>query len=217
MYREVREAEQANKFCLLDSDDEDEDETASVSSEEFPDDGEPIGAHWNAILWHYELYPGHAKNTAEMGDLVFAHISLKKFVLINMCDPKTYTKGWEVLRAVRATFATTDHTNNDHAQLHPELFEKLHEYEIRRPGQPLLIHLPIHRLEPCLTANDISALDTFLKACGFSPPSQTVKESVLLKEGAQDPTRVHYKALSVDLARPLTTKCQAFRKPRSYI
>ncbi|GAA5884315.1 hypothetical protein JCM16303_003632 [Sporobolomyces ruberrimus] len=168
-----------------------------------------------------------------MGDLVFAHKSSKKFILVHLWDVRNNAAGFETFRQdhetrirshaqrflalvhylpigdvewVRATYTTLDHPRP-----HPQLFDKLREYEIRKPGHSLLVHLPIHRLEPCLTLKDVSALDKFIESSRFDRPDMSTRQSILLKEGTKDPTEVKFKQLSVNMGKPLEKECDGCR------
>ncbi|GAA5963870.1 hypothetical protein JCM3765_004046 [Sporobolomyces pararoseus] len=199
------------------------------------DDYDPanLSQQWTPILFNYELYKGHAKNNAEMGELVFAHKSRSKFVLFNLCDSIKSPEGdgnleedYETRLAsqvqrflalayylpigniewIRATYTTLEHP-----RLHPKLLSgNIKETVPAKDGAPPLLHLTGKTLQPCLTSKDLLALDTFISTCNYKVPNEAARDRVLLGEGVEDPTVFKFKYLDLNLGKPaLKKKCDS--------
>ncbi|GAA5977648.1 hypothetical protein JCM5350_002304 [Sporobolomyces pararoseus] len=188
---------------------------------------------WTPILFNYELYKGHAMNNAEMGELVFAHKSRRKFVLVNLCGSSKSPEGDSNLNEdyetrlksqvqrflaladylligdvewIRATYTTLEHP-----RLHPDLLSgNVKESLPAKDGIPPLLHFTGKTLQPCLTSKDPLALDTFISTCKYKVPNEEKKERVLLGEGVEDPTSLKLKYLDLNLGKPsLKKKCDS--------
>jgi hypothetical protein len=111
-------------------------------------------------------------------------------------------------RRVRATYTT-----EESQKLHANLLSKLKKSLPSKAGSPPVFHLTLRDLVPCFTSKTLGALDTTISNCQFNPPNTNVKQSVLLEEGAQDPTEMKFKYFDMNLGKlPLTRKCDSCQR-----
>lgn len=117
--------------------------------------------------------------------------------------PCSNSKTHTFLDRVRATYIT-----DEHPQLHPKLFDYSLPTQPAQDNVPPLFHLTPAMVKQCLTAKDLSVLDTFVTVCDHKPPSEGVKQRLRIPEGACDPTAIELKYLDVNLGQsPLEKKC----------
>ncbi|GAA5961138.1 hypothetical protein JCM3765_001240 [Sporobolomyces pararoseus] len=206
-------------------------------------EGDPAlkSMNWTLVLFKYEISHGSGRFVLDWGQMVFVDNTATRWILVNCygdrkcncCNNPLENDYEEIMRTqslrflnalsylpslpkvqwVRSTF-TTKH----YPQLHPLIFDFSKTTSISvLNGVPPLLHFTPSALEPGFTETDLLRIDSFLKAFGFQPPNDTIKQKVLVPERLAHlphPGKpVAPRTLSPVMNQPVKRECQGCGRP----
>lgn len=125
-----------------------------------------------------------------------------------MVSSPSLTAQWEwsdsFYRRVRGTYTTLQYP-----ELHPSLLDfSITTSSPAQNGLPALVHLTPDSLTSCLTQVDLTRIDGFLKVFKFTPPSDEIKQKVLLPDGKSNPCTIIIRHVHPDMNAETSRECQ---------